>query len=102
MVDETAFERQDWTSSEFDYLLEERKELLPNMPQPRGTGFITREKVDDDHAAGTITRRSRTGLIVCANCALMFWHSKKWNSAESSSFDSEFVATKACCEYLRG
>ena len=79
-------------------MLEERKELLPNMPQPRGTGFITRVKVDADNAADAITRRSRTGFIVYSNCAPMFWHNKKQNSVESSSFGSEFVAMKACCE----
>ena len=102
MVDESAFERRDWASSEFGHLLEERKELPPNMPQPRGAGFVTRAKVDADHAADTITRRSRTGFIVYANCAPIFWYSKKQNSVESSSFGSEFMAMKACCEYLRG
>ena len=102
VVDESAFERRDWASSEFGHLLEEKKELPPNMPQPRGAGFITRAKVDADHAADTITRRSRTGFIVYANCAPIFWYSKKQNSVESSSFGSEFMAMKACCEYLRG
>jgi hypothetical protein len=30
------------------------------------------------------------------------WFSKKQNSVESSSFSSEFIAMKKCCEYLRG
>ena len=98
MVDESAFERKDWASSEFGHLLEEKKELPPNMPQPRGVGFITRAKVDADHAADTITRRSITGFIVYANCAPIFWYSKKQNSVEWSSFGSEFMAMKACCE----
>ena len=102
MVDESAFERRDWVSSEFGNLLEERKELLPNMPQLRGAGFVTRAKVDTDHAADAITRRSRTGFIVCANYTPMFWCSKKQNSVESSSFGSEFMEMKVCCECLRG
>ena len=102
MVDESAFERRDWASSEFGHLLEERKELPPNMPQPRGAGFVTIAKVDADHAADTIARRSRTGFIVYANCAPMFWYIKKQNSAESSSFGSEFMAMKDFCEHLRG
>ena len=32
----------------------------------------------------------------------MHWWSKKQNSVESSSFGSEFIAMKQCCEYLRG
>ena len=77
MVDERSFERKDWASSEFGHLFDERKELSPSMPQPRGAGFITRAKVGTDHAADTITRRSRTEFIVHANCAPTFWHSKK-------------------------
>ncbi len=78
-------------------------EALPNnMPEPRGLGFIIRSKVDADHASDTVTRRSRTGFLVYLNCAPMYWLSKKQTSVESSSFGSEFVAMKQCCEYIRG
>ena len=49
-----------------------------------------------------MNRRSRTGLLVYMNSALIHWWSKKQNSVESSSFGSEFTAMKQCCEYLRG
>jgi hypothetical protein len=58
--------------------------------------------VDADHAADTVTRRSRTGFLVFLNGALIHWFSKKQNSVESSSFGSEFIAMKQCCEYIRG
>jgi hypothetical protein len=61
-----------------------------------------RAKVDADHASDTITRRSRTGFLVYLNCSPIYWSSKKQNSVESSSFGSEFIAMKQCCEYLRG
>ena len=61
-----------------------------------------RAKVDADHASDTVSRRSRTGLLVYLNCALVYWWSKKQTSVESSSFGSEFVAMKQCCEYIRG
>lgn len=73
-----------------------------NMPQPRGIGFISSARVDADHASDTMTRRSRTGFIVSLNSAPIYWMSKKQTSVESSSFGSEFVAMKQCCEYLRG
>ena len=101
VIDEAKFERKDWTSSEFGHIQGE-EELPPRMPPPRGQGFVMRAKVDADHAADTITRRSRTGFLVYLNCALIFWFSKKQTSVESSSFGSEFVAMKQCCEYLRG
>ena len=69
------------------------------MPEPRGLGFIMRAKVDTDHASNMMRRRSRTGFLVCAP---IYWWSKKQNSVESSSFGSEFIAMKQCCEYVRG
>ena len=58
--------------------------------------------MDADHASDTVMRRSRTGFLVFLNCALVYWWSKKQNSVESSSFGSEFIAMKQCCEYIRG
>ena len=100
-IDESAFELKDWTSSEFGHL-QGKEELPPNMPEPRGRGFVINAKVDADHASDTVTRRSRTGFFVYLNCAPVYWLSKKQTSCESSSFGSEFVAMKQCCEYLRG
>ena len=95
------FEHRDWTSSEFGHI--RGKEILPaNMPQPRGFGFTMRGKVDADHASDSVSRRSRTGFIIYLNCAPVYWMSKKQTSVESSSFGSEFVAMKQCCEYIRG
>lgn len=101
VIDETLFERRDWSTSEFGHL--DEKEVLPsNMPEPRGMGFTMRAKVDADHATDTVSRRSRTGFIVYLNCAPVYWFAKKQTSVESSSFGSEFIAMKVCCEYLRG
>ena len=99
-IDEQDFERKDWTSSEFG-LVEGKEELPPNMPEPRGMGTIV-AKVDADHASDTVTRRSRTGILVYLNCSLIHWWSKKQASIESSSFGAEFIAMKQCCEYLGG
>lgn len=101
VVDESKFQQQDWTSSEFGHVMG-KQELPPNMPEPRGLGFTIRAKVDADHASDSVTRRSRTGFLVYINSALVYWHSKKQNCVESSSFGSEFCAMKQCCEYIRG
>jgi hypothetical protein len=101
VIDESQFERKDWSTSEFG-VSDEEETLPPNMPEPRGSGFIIRAKVDADHASDTVTRRSRTGMLVYLNNALVHWWSKKQTSCESSSFGSEFIAMKQCCEYLRG
>lgn len=101
VIDENQFELRDWASSEFGHV-QGNEVLPPNMPEPRGMGFVIRAKVDADHASDTVTRRSRTGFVVYLNSALVCWWSKKQTSVESSSFGSEFIAMKQCCEYLRG
>ena len=101
VINVADFERRDWTASEFGHI-DGKEELPPNMPEPRGMGFTIRAKVDADHASDTVSRRSRTGFLVYLNSALTYWWSKKQTSIESSSFGSEFIAMKQCCEYLRG
>ena len=101
VIDESQYERKDWTSSEFGHI-EGENITPPNMPQPRGLGFVIRAKVDADHAGDTVSRRSRTGFLVYVNSALVYWLSKKQNSVESSTFGSEFTAMKLCCEYIKG
>jgi hypothetical protein len=99
-VNKSSFERKDWTSSESGHV-EGQKEIPPNMPEPRGLGFIMSAKVDGDHVSDTVSRRSRTGFLIYLNSALTYWMSRKQTSIEWSSFGSEFVAMKQCCEYLR-
>ena len=53
------------------------------MPTPLGQGFLITAMVDADHAADTVTRRSRTGFLVYLNSALIQWVSKKQTSIES-------------------
>ena len=79
-----------------------KEEISSNMPEPRGQGFIMCVKVGVDHASNTITRCSRTGVLVYLNCAPIYWWNKKQNSVESSSFGSQFIAMKQCCEYVHG
>ena len=101
VVEHDVFEWRDWTSSEFG-TVQGKEEIPSNMPELRGQGFIMCVKVDADHASDTITRHSRMGFLVYLNCAPIYWWSKKQNSVESSSFGSEFIAMKQCCEYVRG
>ena len=100
-IDMNKFQQHDWTTSEFGHII--GKEVVPSTcPQSRGLGFTMSAMVDADHAGDTISRRSRTGFLVYINSALVYWHSKKQTSVESSSFGSEFCAMKNLCEYLRG
>ena len=98
-IDLTSFRSEDWSATPYGIC----EEILPpNAPIPRGIGFTNRAFVDSDHAGDKITRRSRTGFIVYLNSSPIFWYSKKQTSIETSSFGSEFLAMKQCCEYVRG
>lgn len=99
-IDENQFQPQDWSAT--PYGSEGKEELPPNMPEPRGQGFVVSAYVDSDHAGDSVTRKSRTGFLVYCNCALIFWLSKKQTGIETSSFGAEFTAMKQCTEYIRG
>ena len=98
-IDSSCFVREDWSAAAYG---ECEEELPPNMPEPRGVQMTMRAFVDSDHAGDTTTRRSRTGFIIFLNNAPIYWFSKKQTSVETSSFGSEFIAMKQCCEYIRG
>ena len=98
-IDTSQFPSEDWSASAYG---ECKEELPPNAPKARGLGFTMRAFVDSDHAGDSVTRRSRTGYIIFMNSAPVYWFSKKQTSVETSSFGSEFIAMKQCCEYIRG
>ena len=98
-INDTLFQREEWSATAYST---KREEIPGNMPTPRGIGFLMRAFVDSDHAGDLITRRSRTGFIIFLNFAPIYWNSKKQGSVETSSFGSEFMALKNCCEYIRG
>ena len=76
VIDESKYQRRDWTSSEFGHL-QAKRTIPPNIPEPRGLGFTVRAKVDAEHVADIVTRRSRTGFLVYSNSALVYWLLKK-------------------------
>ena len=90
---------EDWKDTVYGMCFEEKP---MNAPKCRGVGFKIVAYVDSDHAGDSVTRRSRTGFIVYLNLAPIYWSSKKQTSIETSSFASEFIAMKLCCEYLHG
>lgn len=102
-IPDNEFEKHDWSHTVYGNVKEELPdETHPEYREPRGIGFVIRAYVDSDHAADTVTRRSRTGFIVFLNNAPIYWYSKRQTGIETSTFGSEFIAMKHCCEYLRG
>jgi hypothetical protein len=100
VIDESAFPMADWTLSSMGEA-EQEEVLPPDMPKPRGKGFIIRVFIDADHAGDEVTRRSRTGFIVYINNAPVYWYSKRQGSVESSTYQAEFTAMKEAAEYVR-
>ena len=72
------------------------------MPKPLGKALKIRGYVDADHAGELLTRRSRTGYIIFLNKSPIYWHLKKNQSIETSTFGSEFMAMKQVTEYMLG
>ena len=93
----------DFPDYDWEHHYRHYKEEIPNnIPEPFGLEMVIRAFVDADHAGDPLTRRSRTRFIIIVNSAPIYWLSKKQNSMETSSFGSEFLAMKHCCEYIRG
>ena len=97
-IDQEDFPRKDWSG----FYGEEKESPPLNAPDSKGKEFIIRAYVNDSFTGCKLTRRSRTGFIVYLNSTPIYWLSKKQGSCEISTFGSEFVAMKQCCEYLRG
>ena len=97
-INPEEFPDKDWAKFYGDIT----EELPPDAPEALGKEFVMRAYVDSDHAGEKLTRRSRTGFLAYLNSAPIYWLTKKQTAIETSSFGSEFMAMKQCCEYLRG
>ena len=96
-IEMDQFKRHNWKQFYADV-----KEIIPsNAPKFLGKEFLFRTYVDTNFARDCLTRQSRFGFIVMFNSAPLYWFSKKQSSMETSSFGSEFVAMRQCCEDLK-
>ena len=97
-IDSSFNEKQDWS----DFYGTDPEDCPANAPPSRGNEFIMRGYVDASFGGCKLTRKSRTGFIVFLNSSPIYYYSKKQGSCEISTFGSEFVAMKQCCEYVKG
>ena len=58
--------------------------------------------MDADHAGKILTRVSHTGIIIFVNNSSIIWYRKRQNTLESSSFGSEFIASRIATEMIEG
>ena len=93
------FMKRNWVNSPYGV----RELSLPSdAPIPLGLIFRIIAYVDADRAGDLKTRRSKTGLVVFLNNSPIYWMSKRQMSVKTSSYGSEFTATKQCCECVKG
>ena len=77
------------------------EEAIPgNAPLPRGKRVYVGCYLNVDHAGNLLTRRSHTGIIIFVNNPSIIWYSKRQNTVESSSFDSEVIALRIATEII--
>ena len=88
----------DWS----EFYPDAKEELPPDMPKALGRPVVITTFEDSDHAGDSVTRRSRTGVLIMLNSAPILWYSKKQSSIETSSFGSEFSALKTAVELTEG
>ena len=96
-IDHASFPQCEW--KEFYPGAEEPIPL--DAPEARGRPVDVRMFVDSDHASDKSIRRSRTGVLIFCNNALIDWISKRQPTVETSVFGAEFVAMKYGMEKLR-
>ena len=97
-VDESKFSKCDWD----EFYPEAAEVKPPDVPEPRGKDVVMSCFVDADHAGCKETRRSHTGVIICANGAPILWFSKRQTTVETSTFGSEIVALRIAIEMVEG
>ena len=73
-----------------------------NSHNPLGKEVTLRIFVDSDHSGDKSDYRSRTGLVIFMNMAMINWHTKKKATVEGAVFGAEFVAMNQGVEALRG
>ena len=97
VIDYEIFPFNDWSN----FYGNTKEVTPPDAHEPRGKGFETIAYVDADLAGNKVAQNSWTGFIIYLNQAPICWCSKRQNGIESSTFGSEFIATKQCCKYIR-
>ena len=95
-IKDTWFQEYDW----FDFYLNAKEAIPPNMPEVRGRDVNITCFVDANHAGNVQNRKSQTGLLIFVNKAPVHWYSKRQNTVEASTFGAEFCAMRCAVEMI--
>ena len=84
-----------------EFYVDAEEEIPADAPESRGEEVIIIAYVNASHASNKKTRRSHTGYLIFINMAPIVWFSKRQRTVESSTFGSEYIATKTCVEAVQ-
>ena len=84
-----------------EFYIDAEEEIPADAPESRGEEVIMIAYVDASHASNKKTRRSHTGYLIFINMAPIVWYSKCQRTVESSTFGSEYIATKTFVEAIQ-
>ena len=77
------------------------EELDEDDPEPLGKGIRLTAWVDANWAHDYVTRKSITGIIVCAGVTPIYWKSTRQSSVSSSTFEAELAGLRTVAEVNR-
>ena len=83
-----------------DFYPDAEEEIPNDHPAPKGPKVRMTVYVDADHAHDLTTRRSITRILLMLNNAPVRWFSKCQNTVETSTYDSDLVASRIATELI--
>ena len=86
----------DWKTTYVDAC----EDIPDDMPEPLTREVSMTVYADANHGNCLVTRRSTTGIIVCINKTPIYTHSKRQNTIETSTYGTEFVASRIAVEKI--
>ena len=100
-TDESVFEVFGRDLYEWKDLYPDSQENMPmHMPEGLGNYVVTKSYVGANHAGNMANRMSHYSIIIYVNNAPIIWYSKRKNTVEASSFESEFVSLRISTETI--
>ena len=83
-----------------DFYPEAQEEIPNDLPSPKGPKVRMTVYVDVDYAHDLVTIRSITGILVNLNNTPVQWVSKCQKTIETSTYESELVASRTAAELI--
>jgi hypothetical protein len=88
---------RDWSRSVYGEITET---IQQDAPEPLGKYATTTHYVNANLMNDIVTGRSVTATLHLVNKTPLDWYSKKQATVETSTYGSEFVASRACVEHI--